>query len=163
MCGILEVDDTKRPKRPKPYVRITRPTEEDVNPLWQWGEENRELWSDKKSKWYPKDTLTDWIKNPRNDILLVAKNGMKKPIGMCMTYAMRGWGYCTGLFVDTGYRRKGIATQLLKETIRQLKKQHISHFTFNVDPSNRKGLRLYKKLGFQTGYSSICVYKTLDS
>jgi ribosomal protein S18 acetylase RimI-like enzyme len=147
----------------KSKIRIIKPTKDDIVPLWKWGEENRELWSDTKTKWYPKKTLVDWVKNPGKDILLVAKNGNPHPVGMCMTYTLRGWGYCTGLFVDKKYRRMGIGTKLMRETIRQLKKRHVYHLSFMVDPKNHKGLRMYKKLGFNRGFHSVCLYKTLKS
>lgn len=133
----------------------------DIVPLWRWGEENRELWSDLKTKWYPKSTLKDWIQNPRDDILLVAKNAKSQPIGMCMVYALRGWGYCSGLFVDKANRGKGIGTSLMNEAMRQLVKHRIYHFSFMVDSRNAKALKLYKRLGFKRGFDSICMYKSL--
>jgi len=145
----------------KPKIRITGLTKDDIMPLWRWGEENRELWSDNKTKWYPKKTLIDWVRHPKKDILLVARNGIQSPVGMCMTYVMRGWGYCSGLFVDTHYRRVGVATKLMKETIRRLRKARIYHIAFMVDPNNEKALRLYKKMGFRCGFPVVSMYKTM--
>jgi len=133
---------------------------DDIEPLWKWGEENWELWSDSKHKWYTKKSLTKWVKDPQKDILLVAKIDTK-PIGMCMTYVLRDWAYCTGLFVDKEYRSIGIGKTLLTETMKRLRKRRIDLFSFMVDARNAKSLRYYKKLGFARGFDSICMYKTL--
>jgi ribosomal protein S18 acetylase RimI-like enzyme len=78
-----------------------------------------------------------------------------------MVYAMRGWGYCSGLFIDKSHRGKGIGTSLMQEAMRQLVKRRIYHFSFSVDARNTKALKFHKKLGFQRGFDSICMYKTL--
>ena len=80
---------------------------------------------------------------------------------MCMTYVLRDWGYCTGLFVDKQYRGLGIGQTLMKETAKRLRNRHIDLLSFMVDARNSKTLKFYKKLGFQRGFDSICMYKTL--
>ena len=100
------------------------------------------------------------MKDPQKDILLVAKVE-KNPIGMCMTYVLRDWGYCTGLFVDKQYRGLGIGQTLMKETAKRLRNRHIDLLSFMVDARNSKTLKFYKKLGFKRGFDSICMYKTL--
>jgi len=51
------------------------------------------------------------------------------------------------LHVNPEHRRKGIATELLNETIRQLKIE-VDYLFLNVEKTNKAAIRLYKKFGF---------------
>lgn len=52
-------------------------------------------------------------------------------------------------YVDKPYRKKGIGSLLLKETIKILKKEKIKNIELTVDPENLDALRLYESFNFQ--------------
>lgn len=119
-------------------ITFTAPTLDDVDTLWRWGEENWELWGDEEGKWFRKSSLSRWISDPEDDVLLVAKKDGKL-IGMCMTYHLRHWGFCVGLFVDELYRGKGLGKKMLNKAHDLLKKKGIDSMILLVDTKNERG------------------------
>lgn len=141
-------------------IVIDNPTQKDVDTLWKWGEENPELWGDSESKWYPKDSLKKWIKNPREDILLVARiDGVLA--GMCMTYTLTDWAYCAGLYVDSPYRKRGIAKLLVDKTVDKLKNYGIEAIVFLVEQNNYNGMQFYNKIRCKSGFMFKWMYKMI--
>jgi len=139
-------------------IVIDKPNLEDVVTLWKWGEENWELWGDEETKWFSKKSLTEWITNPREDILLVARVDGKLA-GLCFNYNLRSWAYCAGLYVDKPHRSKGIAKRLVDETIKILRKNRIEEIVFLVDFKNNDGMKFYKKIKCQEGHHFVWMYK----
>jgi ribosomal-protein-alanine N-acetyltransferase len=58
-------------------------------------------------------------------------------------------GHLVSIAVSKGWRRKGIATALLKKSMPEIKKQDISEFVLEVRVSNYPAINLYKRLGFK--------------
>lgn len=141
-------------------ILITVPAVEDADTLFKWGEENYELWGDAESKWYPKEALIKWINNPRDDVLLVARVDGKL-VGMCMSYNLDSWAYCAGLYVDTQFRKQGIARKLVDSAIEILKSKGIDAIVFLVDEKNTEGMKFYKKINCKEGFKFVWMYKML--
>lgn len=53
------------------------------------------------------------------------------------------------LYVNGEYRRRGIATELLKSVIDYAKKNNITDIELIATVSNKNAINLYKKLGFE--------------
>lgn len=143
-------------------ITFTSPSLEDIPTLWQWGEENWELWGDELGKWFSKKSLLKMLENPEDDIFLVArKNG--QPIGMCMTTTIRDWAYCFALFVEENYRGQGIGKKLIDETHRQLKENGVESLILLVDVKNERAERFYLREGYRKGYGFHMMIKRLKS
>lgn len=59
-----------------------------------------------------------------------------------------GWGYVSNVVVNTKYRRRGIASQLLLHLAKWALAQHTEHLFMQVLANNEPALHLYQKLGF---------------
>lgn len=141
-------------------IKITKPLVKDINTLWKWGEENWELWSDNKNKWYSKQNLKKWFNNFQKDILLIARY-KDKPVGMFFLYNLNDWSMSTGMFVVPSLRKKGIGKMLLNEAEKRLKKKGIKSISLLVDVKNIEGLNFWKKVGFHEGFKFIWMSKKL--
>lgn len=53
------------------------------------------------------------------------------------------------IYVDSTYRNKGIATQLLKALIRRAKDEGYKTMVAGIDASNKGSMKLHEKLGFK--------------
>src|SRR4030042_1453632 len=126
-------------------IIITKPTLDDVDTVFRWGEENRELWGDPETKWYSREILKEWIEHPREDILLGARVDGKLA-GMCFNNTMKNWAYCSGLYVDKPFRKMGTARKLVDETIIRLKKISVEALVFLVEDKNTEGMKFYRKI-----------------
>jgi ribosomal protein S18 acetylase RimI-like enzyme len=141
-------------------IVITKPTLDDIETMFQWGENNWELWGNVESKWYSKSGLIQCIEQPRDDVQLIARVDSQLA-GMCMTHVLQGWALCDGLYVAPEFRKLGIGKMLLAKTVEQLKKKNIEEFSLLCDVENNEGLAFYKKVGFREGMKFIWMYKTL--
>lgn len=92
-------------------------------------------------------------RNDRNQILVAKTNG--KLVGYIFFLnradfpleTRYAWAFVNGLYVRPAYRRKGIATELMKEAFDHLKSIGVAHVRLNVMISNRAATELYRKLG----------------
>lgn len=141
-------------------LNFSSPTITDIDTLYRWGENNWELWGDDKYKWYSKESLHRWITDPKEDVLLVAKDGSKL-IGMCMMLHLRDWAFCAGLFVDKKYRRKGIGKKLVDEAGKRLKQKGVDNVILLVDVKNKEAEKFYTREGFYKGFQFHMMTKEL--
>lgn len=141
-------------------VTITRATLNDVDTLWQWGEENWELWGDDKYKWFSKKSLVKWISDPKDDVLLVARKN-DTAIGMCMVFTLRNWAFCVGLFVEKEFRGVGLGKKLLDKAIRILKRKGVESILLLVDTKNEAGIRFYEREKFYKGFQFFMMTKDI--
>ena len=58
-------------------------------------------------------------------------------------------GYVEDIFITKDFRRRGLATKLLKEFIHVLNKKGYKKIHLSVNVKNSKAIKLYKKLGFE--------------
>jgi ribosomal protein S18 acetylase RimI-like enzyme len=74
-------------------------------------------------------------------------------IGWCDITPMRteGFTHCgeLGMGVKKGYRKMGIGTQLIEETIKKAREQGLERIELEVFKSNEPAIGLYKKIGFE--------------
>lgn len=142
-------------------ITITNPVIEDVDIMYQWGRDNWELWGDKETKWYTRKSLEQWVMNPRDDVLLVARvDGVLA--GMCVSSNLRSWAYCAGLFVDKPYRKKGIGRMLVEEAIGRFQTAGVDDLVFLVDQKNTEGYKFYQKIQCKEGEKFIWMYKVIQ-
>jgi ribosomal protein S18 acetylase RimI-like enzyme len=128
--------------------------------MWVWGEKHWELWNSKTCKWYSRASLRRWLADPRHDVLLIAKVG-DTPIGMCVAHTIRDFAYCTGLFIEKGYRGNGIATKLVKKMIALLRKKRVKEMVLSVNEKNNCARSLFESFGFKKGYPTIPLHLRL--
>lgn len=92
--------------------------------------------------------LTEEFNNPYF-FCLVAETDNK--IAAYLNYhIISGQYHIANIAVESGHRRKGIASNLLKELLRNASSNNISGITLEVNANNTAAVNLYKKLGFKT-------------
>ncbi len=132
-------------------ITITKPRLSDAPTMVIWGRESTALKDTKNDTWYSLGVLRKWIANPKDDPILVARDG-RKLVGMCLVHGMREWGYFASLYVERAYRDKGIGTILLNKMTENLKVQGYRDFALLVKETNTRAQKFYRKEGFKKGY-----------
>lgn len=103
--------------------------------------------------WSEKSFLQDITDNPYS-LYLTASLG-RDLLGYIGGWIMKNRLHITNLAIDKKYRRKGVATSLIKELINISYLQGINKITLEVRVSNQAAIKLYKKLGFErVGYKN---------
>lgn len=83
----------------------------------------------------------------RNSQYLVAEvDG--RVVGCCGVTNVSGDGEIDNVVVDEAYRNRGIATALLRETLRRGYAMGVEAFTLEVRVSNAPAIHIYEKAGF---------------
>lgn len=133
------------------HITITKPRLSDATLMAKWGKENVSLRDCEDDEWYSPRLLRKWIARPKEDTILVARDGGKL-IGMCLVHGMRGWAYFSSLYVVKGYRSKGVGTALLTKMQEALKKQEHCECSLLVKETDTEVQEFYRKQGFKKGY-----------
>ncbi|HAX17534.1 MAG TPA: hypothetical protein DCY00_02925 [Actinobacteria bacterium] len=91
-------------------------------------------------------------------IIVAVKNtgkspGQKEKI-IAVNELIRKWDdpgtvFIHSFYVKKSFRKKGIGSLLLKESIRIMKEEKIKKIELTVDPGNFQAIRLYKKFDFE--------------
>lgn len=71
-------------------------------------------------------------------------------IGECMLTEIAGEGEITNVAVNSVFRKKGIARQLMKATLAEGEKRNIAAYTLEVRAGNVAAIKLYESFGFVT-------------
>ncbi len=142
-------------------IRIGSPSIGDVPTMVRWGKSARELWVREDGDWYSKKGLREWIKNPGNDVLLVARHSTQL-IGMCLLSVLHEWAYCSALYVEPTYRKQGIGKKLIAEAQRRVKQKGIRLFALLVEEENVGAQAFYQRLGYRSGFRFLWMDKQLN-
>jgi GNAT superfamily N-acetyltransferase len=106
------------------------------------------------------EILSTYIKGriySKNDAVFIAElNG--KPVGHMIIsikkshpiFKMERYGRINTVYIEEGFRGKGISSKLKNEAFQWFKKKGIHRVSLNVVLENEKALRAYKKWGFST-------------
>lgn len=92
------------------------------------------------------------IISSKKDLLLFAKENSNLIAYIHGTFYICEYGksgYVEDIFVLKEFRDKGIATALIEEFIKLLKKKKIKNIHLSVNIKNKNAIKLYKNLGFK--------------
>ena len=127
---------------------IRRVTKKDIKYLYKLLNRTDEILGDKDDL-YSIQTITDYI-NRKHDVFLVYTIN-KKIVGTIYAQFYTEYIYEAIGVVDPKYRKKGIATKLLKRIEEIAKNKGINFIEGFVEVSNKKMQKLYEKLGYIKG------------
>ncbi|PIN94795.1 hypothetical protein COU61_00030 [Candidatus Pacearchaeota archaeon CG10_big_fil_rev_8_21_14_0_10_35_13] len=117
----------------------------------------KDFWEEGKKKGFFKyngdnKILSESWNNKNNSYMIIAINDKRKIIGLCVVIGREegrmkhrvelGW------LVHPDHARKGIATRMLKEVIRRIKKDKIKRAEAEIAIKNTASIKLVKKFGF---------------
>ena len=133
------------------HITFTKPRLSDAPIMAKWGKENESMRDCEDDTWYSSELLRKWIADPKEDTILVARDG-ETLIGMCLVHGMRGWAYFSSLYVAEAYRNNGVGTALLTRMMKLLKKKKYVDCALLVKETNIEAADFYRKQGFKKGF-----------
>jgi len=148
----LQMSRVSRPVRARTHleciVRKARPI--DLQRIWTFGKRHREFAVSKAIRFYEKKELMEWIRNPTNNIVLLAELTSGKLIGFLYCKIMScHWAVVDNLLVDRGFRRKSIATKLVRVCESLLLERHIDYVSLSAHCFDRGTHRFLRGQGFK--------------
>ena len=132
-------------------IKFRRARLNDVPKILVLGKEAKELIASKTTKFYDKRELVDWIKKPKDNILLVAERD-KVILGFIFAKIMSpNWCMIDGILVKRDERGKRIGTHLLERLNSILKKKKNYFLQLFVDAHCQKAFKFWQKKNFRRG------------
>ncbi len=130
---------------------IRKAKQSDVNSIYSLGKGIKELDFSKNYPFHSKTDLREYIKNKKDDIILIAEME-NKIIGFLYAKIIErhegGWCVLDNLAVKKEHRRHGVGTKLLKELYKTMKKQKLHYAQLLVDVNHKKARKFWKKMGY---------------
>ena len=131
-------------------VKIRRAKPEDLHAIYDMGRDEEGFAVSSFTKFYGENYLRNWIKEPRDDILLVADSDGEIS-GFVLCRVIRGsTAILDNIGVKYSKRNRGIGGLLLEECMRLLKRAGIGYVAAIVR-SGHRSLGFFKSHGFRTG------------
>ena len=87
------------------------------------------------------------LNNETADFLVALSDN--KPVGYIGFHAVLDEGYVANIAVLPGFRRCGIASALLENTVKICSEKKLAFLSLEVRKSNESAIALYKKFGFE--------------
>ena len=97
-------------------------------------------------KWMENTFHTPFSKTPFTYIFVYEEEVVKAFLDFSVMYERAEINY---LYVEKKYRRKGIASSLLLEMLKFLKKERVKTITLEVSIENESAIVAYEKVGFK--------------
>jgi ribosomal-protein-alanine N-acetyltransferase len=95
------------------------------------------------------DALAEELQNPLAVFYVAEDVETERAVGYIGMHHILDEGSIANIVVHPGYRRRGIATALLREAINYAENHDITRLTLEVRASNRVAIALYESLGFE--------------
>ena len=96
---------------------------------------------------WSENSISSELTNPLSLWVVALEND--RVAGYVGSQSVMGWADMMNLAVAPGFRRKGIAKELVLELIDRLKANQVTCLTLEVRASNTPAILLYEKLGFR--------------
>lgn len=137
---------------PKKSIKVRKMEARDLDQVIKIGLSTPEIQTGTGSpQFYFRETLENWIQSP-NGILLVAEDA-RRIIGFRIASynpdSRDGHLHVTA--VKEQYRRLGIGSKLLDDTLNRLEELGANHVYCEVQEDNENTLRFFRKHGFEIG------------
>ena len=153
----------KRPELPpRKGVKVRKMEAKDLGEVITLGLSTSEIQTGTASpQFYFRETLERWIKSP-NGILLVAKDRGRIAGFRIASYNPDSRdGHLHVTVVREEYRRSGIGSKLLDETLTRLEELGANHVYCEIQEDNEVTLEFFRKHGFEIGSKFFRVERNL--
>lgn len=142
-------------RRAKILVREARV--KDLEAIYQIGLIEEGFAVSLDTRFYGRDYIRDWIKNPGEDVLLVAEI-KGEVVGFAFTSIMIGrWAMWENLAVVKEAQGQGVGEALTEEALKRIKRKGIDYIAGWIRRENDPALEFLKKQGFKEGYEFVWV------
>jgi len=140
-------------------IKIRRAKKEDISKILALGRKTKEFSAGGKTRFYGKKEVSEFIRNPKNNLLLVALQE-NKLIGFIYAKIITSeWCLFESMAIIKNFRKKGIATLLFDELHSIIKNRGIEIIEAYISPTNKNIRRFCKKFGFKEIKNFILVEK----
>jgi ribosomal-protein-alanine N-acetyltransferase len=95
------------------------------------------------------DALAEELQNPLAVFYVAEDVDTERALGYIGMHHILDEGLIANVVVHPGYRRRGVATTLMKEIIEYVENHDITRLTLEVRVSNTPAITLYESLGFE--------------
>ena len=150
--------------KPRIKIKIRHGKLSDVNEIYKLGERISELGFSKKYKFHEKSELKEFIRKPKENIVLVALIN-KEIVGFIyariLAHGSGGWCMLDNLAVSKKYRKHGIGTELLEELYKILKKRKIHYIQILEDIHKKHTRKFWKDKKFKESHVFIWAEKEI--
>ncbi|MBI2062406.1 MAG: GNAT family N-acetyltransferase [Candidatus Yanofskybacteria bacterium] len=132
-------------------IKIRKAKKSDVEAIYNLGMATKEFWVSPQTKFYTKKELYNWLKNPKENTLLIALCN-NKVVGFSFTKIMSvEWAVVDTMAISLEFRGLGIGILLVKEGTKLLKKKGINLISGLVGTEHLKAIKFWKKIGYRMG------------
>lgn len=122
----------------KTNLKIRRAKKEDIPEILSLGTKIKEFVVSNETKFYHKDELEEWVKKPKDNILITAT---KDDMLIGFLYAKlisNNWCMLDSIGINKNYRINGIGTSLLNYLYKLIKKREVNYIQTLTDVKHRK-------------------------
>ena len=135
-------------------IKIRKAKTSDFQLLWKVLNETPELQSDSDGDTYDKMWLKEVLSSSKENLVLIGEEN-KKFIGFAIVHYLRSvkQSLINDLFVVKEYRKKGIASMIMRECEKDAQEKGFRYITGFVRTTNKKMQKLKEKLGYKKGNS----------
>lgn len=130
-------------------MKIRPAKKEDINQIYNLGKNTKELQFSKKMNFHDKIELQEFIKHPKDNILLISEEDSKLCGFLYAKIVSPTWCILDNLVVAEKCRNQGIGHELLNEFYKMLKKQKISYIQILEDIHQKKTRKFWQANGFK--------------
>ncbi|KKS44299.1 hypothetical protein A2567_03135 [Candidatus Azambacteria bacterium RIFOXYD1_FULL_42_11] len=132
-------------------VKIRKINSKDLSSIIKIGKKINEFQISNTGIFWSRDQLARWTKS-KNDICLIAEDH-NNIVGFVLFACHLPTKKSTfeNIWVDSAYRKKGIARHLIDRALKNLDKKNISYIMGFVSENNKEHLSFLKKVGFSVG------------
>jgi len=95
------------------------------------------------------DALAEELQNPLAVFYVAEDLTIERAVGYIGMHHILDEGFITNIVIHPGYRRRGIATALLRELIEYAEAKELARLTLEVRQSNSEAIALYEAHGFE--------------
>jgi N-acetylglutamate synthase-like GNAT family acetyltransferase len=129
-------------------ILIRRANIKDISQIYNLGKKTKELEFSKGMTFHDRVELKEFIKKPRDNILLVSLVDKKISGFLYAKIVSRTWCILDNLVIDEYYRGHGIASLLLENLYKILKNKKVSYIQILEDIHHKKTREFWKRKGF---------------
>ncbi len=143
-------------------IKIRRARARDITRIRDLGKGMKEFACSQSVKFYSREELEEWIKKPKDNILLVAEIN-KKMVGFLYAKIMvREWCMIDNIGVKQEWRKKGIGKILLGELFKILKNKKVNFVQLLTNLKHKKTINFWKSRKFKEGEKFLWLEKIID-
>lgn len=142
-------------------IKVCQARKKEAAKICALGRKIKELSASEKARFHKEKDIEEWIKKPKDNIILVAFDE-KKFIGFLLAKIMSSqWSMIDSLAVDPAYREQGIGSLILNELFNILEKKEVWYVQAFVRTENIKGRKFWQEKKFKEGKKFIWLERNL--